>query len=216
MSTAPQGWQTPKTNWQAADIVHPSDLNRIEGNIQAIESGSRTLDPSQVPSGNSGSLRQILSWFANRIKAIMGTTNWWDAPPVTLKGATPNTRKIIAGDGLAGGGDLSADRTITMGTPSTITAETANSVTSTSHTHALSGIARIATGSYTGNGVDGRLISVGFTPKCVMLAVANTSYLVLPQHSTYPNIVSGGFLTAGSSPSRGNYDGSSYGWVAFG
>ena len=84
MSTAPQGWQNPKTNWQAADIVHPSDFNRIEGNIRAVESGSRTLDPSQVPSGNSGSLRQILSWFANRIRAITGATNWYNAPATTL------------------------------------------------------------------------------------------------------------------------------------
>ena len=87
MSTAPQGWQNPKTNWQAADIVHPSDLNRIEGNIQAIESGSRTLIPSQVPTGNSGSLQQILSWFANRIRAITGATNWYDAPATTLAAA---------------------------------------------------------------------------------------------------------------------------------
>jgi hypothetical protein len=84
VSTTPQGWQNPKTNWQAADIVHPSDFNRIEGNIQSIESGSRTLDPSQVPSGNTGSLRQILSWFANRIRAITGMANWYDAPPTTL------------------------------------------------------------------------------------------------------------------------------------
>jgi hypothetical protein len=39
---------------------------------------------------------------------------------------------------------------------------------------------------------------------------------VLPQHSGYPRIVSGGFLTAGSAPSKGNYDGYSYGWVALG
>jgi len=86
----------------------------MEGNPLAIETGDRTLDPAQAPSSNTGTLRQILSWFANRIKAIMGTTNWWDAPPVTLSGATPNTRKITAGNGLAGGGDLSADRTIAL------------------------------------------------------------------------------------------------------
>lgn len=84
MSTTPQGWQNPRTNWQAADIVHPNDFNRIEGNIQAVELGSRTVDQSLAPSGNSGTLRQFLSWFANRIKAILGTTNWWDAPPTTL------------------------------------------------------------------------------------------------------------------------------------
>lgn len=87
MSSAPSGYQAPKTNWKSADVPLPTDLNRIEGNIQAIESGSRTLDPSQVPSGNTGSLRQLLDWFANRIKAITGTTNWYDAPATTLAAA---------------------------------------------------------------------------------------------------------------------------------
>ena len=95
MSTAPQGWQNPKTNWQAADVVNPSDFNRIEGNIQAIESGSRTLAPSQAPSGNSGPLRQVLDWFANRIRAITGASNWYDTPPATLTGllSALNTHK---------------------------------------------------------------------------------------------------------------------------
>ena len=214
MST-PTGWQTPKTNWDSKDPVGISDLNRLEGNPLAIETGERTLDPAQAPTGNIGSLGQILSWFANRIRAILGTTNWWDAPPITL--GSLFVRKITAGNGLTGGGDLSADRAIAMGTPSTITATTSNSVTSTSHTHALSGMSRIAEGSYTGNGVNGRMISVGFTPKCVILCEIrqNTHGVVLPQHISYPNIVSGGFLTSGSGPSRGNYDDYLYGWVAF-
>ena len=30
-------WQTPKTNWQAADVVSKDDFNRIEGNAQHLE-----------------------------------------------------------------------------------------------------------------------------------------------------------------------------------
>ncbi|WP_096199523.1 hypothetical protein [Bacillus sp. FJAT-45350] len=45
------------------------------------------------------------------------------------------TKKINAGNGLTGGGDLSQDRTVTLGTPSTVTATTSNSTTGTSHTH---------------------------------------------------------------------------------
>lgn len=44
---------------------------------------------------------------------------------------------INAGNGLTGGGAISANRTITLGTPSTITNSTTNSVSSTSHTHAI-------------------------------------------------------------------------------
>lgn len=134
MST-PQGWQTPKTNWQSPDPVGLGDFNRIEGNTSAIETGDRTLDPAQAPTGNVGNLRQILGWFANRIKAITGTTNWYNAPPTTLDAL--NKRNIIAGNGLNGGGTLAADRTLTLGTPSTVGPTSNNSVTSTSHTHKM-------------------------------------------------------------------------------
>ncbi|MBX5464306.1 MAG: hypothetical protein IRZ26_01980 [Clostridia bacterium] len=84
MGTAPTGWQNPKANWGSADVVGPQDFNRIEGDISAIETGSRTVDPTQAPTGNSGSLRQLLDWFANRIKAITGAANWYDAPAATI------------------------------------------------------------------------------------------------------------------------------------
>lgn len=48
-----------------------------------------------------------------------------------------SSRSILAGNGMTGGGTLAADRTITLGTPTTLTGTTTNSVTSTSHTHAV-------------------------------------------------------------------------------
>ena len=30
-------WQTPKTNWRAADVVSKDDFNRIEGNTQYLK-----------------------------------------------------------------------------------------------------------------------------------------------------------------------------------
>lgn len=87
MSTEPEGWAAPKTDWIPDDTVGHSDLNRWEGNSGAIETGERTLDPAQAPSSNKGSLRQILDWLANRIKAITGATNWYDAPATTLAAA---------------------------------------------------------------------------------------------------------------------------------
>lgn len=52
------------------------------------------------------------------------------------KAATATT--ISAGVGMTGGGSLAANRTITMGTPSTVTGASTNSATGTTHTHALS------------------------------------------------------------------------------
>ena len=48
-----------------------------------------------------------------------------------------NSKTISAGNGLTGGGDLSANRTISMGTPSTVGPDTSNTASGTTHTHAL-------------------------------------------------------------------------------
>lgn len=54
-----------------------------------------------------------------------------------LDGKAANSVNINAGSGLTGGGNLTTSRTLTLGTPSTITASTTNSVSSTSHTHEI-------------------------------------------------------------------------------
>ncbi len=53
------------------------------------------------------------------------------------QGAVPNTRKVNTGAGLVGGGDLSADRTISMGAPSSITSGSSNSASGDTHSHEL-------------------------------------------------------------------------------
>jgi hypothetical protein len=56
----------------------------------------------------------------------------------TATTATNCSRQILSGNGMNfTGGQLNTDRTITLGTPSTITGSTTNSVTTSSHTHAL-------------------------------------------------------------------------------
>jgi trimeric autotransporter adhesin len=46
-------------------------------------------------------------------------------------------RTITAGDGFTGGGNLTSNITLTMGTPGTLNGTTTNAVTATSHTHAI-------------------------------------------------------------------------------
>ena len=58
-------------------------------NMMKIDSAlTPTADPEQVPSGLSGMVSQWVSWFTNRIKAITGKTNWYDAPDITLADAS--------------------------------------------------------------------------------------------------------------------------------
>lgn len=95
--TAPTGFQTPKTDWTAANAPVSSDLNRIEGNAQATELGNRTIDPTVAPTGIIGTLRQLLDWFANRIMAITGLTSWYGAPAITLADAKTHVDATAAG-----------------------------------------------------------------------------------------------------------------------
>jgi hypothetical protein len=66
--------------------------------------------------------------------------------------AVPNTRSVVAGDGLTGGGSLLTDRTVTLGTPSSLSVGSVNTVSSTSHTHAVDITSFFANRSFTDNG----------------------------------------------------------------
>lgn len=92
---------------EGTDIVNIDDLNDnadiLDQKLKEVENkadnappnsvndaaiGSRTPDQSQAPaSPGTGTLTQLISWLANRINAITGKTNWWDAPPTTLQAA---------------------------------------------------------------------------------------------------------------------------------
>lgn len=48
-----------------------------------------------------------------------------------------NSKTISAGNGLTGGGDLSTNRNIDMGTPSTVGPSTSNTASGATHTHSL-------------------------------------------------------------------------------
>lgn len=51
--------------------------------------------------------------------------------------AVQNTRQVIAGAGLVGGGNLSSDRTLSLGTPSAITRTSTNSSSVNTHSHSI-------------------------------------------------------------------------------
>lgn len=67
------------------------------------------------------------------------------------------SRNILAGQGLTGGGNLAADMTLNIGTPTTVSTGAANAVTADSHSHAL-----LVTAADVVPGIIGAIGSYGF------------------------------------------------------
>ncbi|MBP1882379.1 hypothetical protein [Sinorhizobium mexicanum] len=97
----------------------------IGTNVQAFDAGLAAIANLAVTNSNF----------------IVGNgTTWVAESGATARaslGAASTATTMTAGNGLTGGGDLTTNRTFTLGTPSSITNDTTNSVTTTSHTHAL-------------------------------------------------------------------------------
>lgn len=114
-------------NHWLADVITVDDaklqLNRKQGSA-TVESGIDIFNGTSVVS--SLNYTTAGNWQFTNGEIYQGATK------VALQNVS-----ILAGNGLTGGGAISANRTITLGTPSTITNSTTNSVSSTSHTHAI-------------------------------------------------------------------------------
>lgn len=89
---------------EGKDIV---DINILNGNTDIIDGAlTPSADPTQVPASNGpAKISQWVSWIVNRIKAITGKTNWYDAPDITLaqtkahvSAAAPHTGHVMTSD----------------------------------------------------------------------------------------------------------------------
>ncbi|XXQ68984.1 pyocin knob domain-containing protein [Neisseriaceae bacterium B1] len=102
-----------------------------------------TSDP--VMGGENGIDNKPTRQLANRTqwlktelaKAVSSIGNNKTAADEAIALKANAATRLTAGNGLTGGGDLSANRTITLGTPSRITATTTNSVGTNTHTHEI-------------------------------------------------------------------------------
>jgi hypothetical protein len=102
-------------------------------NITNAPTANRTL---ALPDGN-------VTLVAGTMVPTTGTgaTGTWGISisqnAATATTATNCSRSVVAGNGMTGGGALTADRTVALGTPGSITDASTNSVSADSHTHAL-------------------------------------------------------------------------------
>lgn len=130
-----------------------ADLNSIYGYTPASNAisitagngltGGGTLSASRTltlgtPGSVTGSSTNSVSATSHTHELVLASGDITGA-----LGYTPasNAISMVAGNGLTGGGTLAASRTLTLGTPGNITNATTNSVTTTSHTHALGFVA---------------------------------------------------------------------------
>jgi hypothetical protein len=74
------------------------DINIINENMNKIDAAlAPTADPALAPIGNGpGKLSQWVSWITNRLKAITGKANWWDAPTQSLEDLNTTVNEHLA------------------------------------------------------------------------------------------------------------------------
>ena len=84
-------WQTPKTNWQAADVVRKDDFNRIEGNIQHLQ------DTKETPAGAQAKAEAAAGAVQAELDAHLADT----APHSATSSATANRIMIRDASGRA-------------------------------------------------------------------------------------------------------------------
>lgn len=183
--------------YAAPGLAGRSDAGAGTGRVVFLGAGVEFLDGTlraTLGAGLSfvaGAITAVISRFATQPEAVAGTNT--DAAMNPLRTAQAINANL-AGTVLSGGagmvstiGNLTASRTIAMGTPSSITATSTNSTTATSHTHALpaSQVRELIA-----NGSEGLLGTYAF--------------LTMPGNGA---IRAAGFTTAGSNLEYANADG---------
>jgi hypothetical protein len=105
-----------------------------------------------ITTANWGTARTITIGATGKSVSGSGNVSW----TLAEIGAADRALTLTAGNGLSGGGDLTAGRTFTLGTPTSCTATSTNSVAVGAHTHAIdSTIARSAITITAGTGLSG-------------------------------------------------------------
>lgn len=134
-SNYPATYKPTQTEGGARELVI-----RMVINVQSADVIALTLNDSLVYATREWAETN----FVNHHEVINNLTSTEINKPLSAnQGKILNDNKvaktviITAGNGLTGGGDLSTNRSLALGTPSQITATSSNSVTAESHSHAI-------------------------------------------------------------------------------
>lgn len=97
--------------------------------------GNEQINKSHITTALNGYATE--DWVSSNYVLGSTYTNQIQTINTNISKKADKTLTITAGNGLTGGGTLEANRTITLGNPSTITDETDNTVSEESHTHKI-------------------------------------------------------------------------------
>ena len=144
-----------KTGSSLADLTTRSASDLSSGTLAEARLPATVVLTSRTITEGAGLAGNTYDLSANRTLAMgtpssLGTGTDNSASGTTHSHAIDATIArsaitITAGAGLTGGGDLSANRTISMGTPATLGVSSANSASGTTHTHAITSSANPGT-----------------------------------------------------------------------
>ena len=143
-------------------MANAVEQNQFDREVRLLEPGDKVVGGVAAP------INQPLQALANRTLWLKKQTE--DLQTATAGKAASST-DVTAGNGLTGGGNLTASRTISLGQPGQITAQSQNAVQSSGHTHAID----TATTSRAGivmldNSTDSQAEDRAATPKAVKAA----------------------------------------------
>ena len=109
-------------------MANAVEQNQFDREVRLLEPGDKVVGGVAAP------INQPLQALANRTLWLKKQTE--DLQTATAGKAASST-DVTAGNGLTGGGNLTASRTISLGQPGQITAQSQNAVQSSGHTHAI-------------------------------------------------------------------------------
>lgn len=102
-------WVRSALRFQVIDLFGPDGVAPVpdqsvverkirDGAVSDAKLGNRTVDDATGAAyGDTGTLTQLLSWFAKRIREILGTTSWRDGVPISLSALAAHANRHRAG-----------------------------------------------------------------------------------------------------------------------
>ncbi|WP_118816233.1 tail fiber protein [Neisseria lactamica] len=109
-------------------MANLNETAQWETGIYQLETSDPVMGgPDGIDNRQAKQLANRTLWLKNQTEALQTAT----------AGKAASSTTVTAGNGLTGGGNLTASRTISLGQPGQITAQSQNAVQSSGHTHAI-------------------------------------------------------------------------------